>query len=167
MCDVLNTRFRVKSHARYASYDFPPATLDFRLSLIAFAFLLFLGLGLGGCNLQGFQPTPTATPELPSVEFIFPTNESTIVEGTELDVDIVGRDALTGISKIEFFVEGQKINEAVPTESSAVPVFRVTMNWRARGIGYHALSAIAYRPDGTASVEAIIIVEVVSPPSGQ
>ena len=35
------------------------------------------------------------------------------------------------------------------------------MNWLAEGIGFHSLTAIAYRPDGTASPPTIISVQVV------
>lgn len=129
---------------------------------------LFYGLLCGGmaailsaCNLAAFQPAPTPTPELPSVEFIFPSNGSTVIEGAPLEIDIVARDALSGIAKIELLVEGEKVSQAAPTEAITVPVFRVTMNWLARGVGYHALSAVAYRLDGVASAEKIIIVEVL------
>jgi hypothetical protein len=39
------------------------------------------------------------------------------------------------------------------------------MNWLAQGQGRHALTAIAYRPDGTQSDPATILVNVL-PPDG-
>jgi len=125
--------------------------------------MLFV-LTLNACNLAGFQPTPSPTPELPSVEFLFPANQSTVVENTDLSLDLVARDAGAGIARIELLADGEKINEATPKDSTVVPVFRVNMNWLALGVGYHSLSAVAYRPDGTASSEALIIVEVVPRP---
>ncbi len=82
-------------------------------------------------------------------------------EGTEFALDIVGRDSGSGISRLELYVDGVKINEATPENGQSVPVFRVEMNWLAQGIGLHALEAVAYRADGARSVEARLTIEVV------
>ena len=55
--------------------------------------------------------------------------------------------------------------EVSPDISAAVPLFTVRMNWLAQGQGRHTLSAIAYRPDGTASDMETILVNVLPPDS--
>ena len=130
------------------------------MKLRCFAGLL-LGIFLAGCNLTAATPTPLPTPDIPRVEIREPANNRQVVEGVEFDIDIVARDASTGISRVELRVDGELLNDAQPVEASAVDVFRVTMNWRARDPGLHVLEAIAYRPDGTASDPAIINIEVL------
>jgi hypothetical protein len=122
--------------------------------------LVIVSLTIAPATRQVSSPRRPHT-GLPSVEFLFPANQSAVVENTDLSIDLVARDAQSGIARIELMVDGQKINEATPEDAPAVPVFRVNMNWFAGGAGFHSLSAVAYRPDDTASSEAIIIVEVV------
>lgn len=122
--------------------------------------LLMLGVA-AGCTLTEVPPTPAPTPDIPRVRFMFPENGARVIQGTEITVDIVAEDATAGISRIVFIVDGTKINEGTP--DVAVPVFRVAMNWVAGNLGGHTLHAIAYRPDGTQSDEAIILVDVVAP----
>lgn len=122
--------------------------------------LAIFGLILAACNLTAPTPTPPPTADLPTVTFIYPENGSLVFDGVDMDVDIFAKDSTSGISKIEFLVDDEKINEGAP-ENGSVPEFRVTMNWLASGIGRHTLSAIAYRPDGTPSDETIISVEVI------
>ncbi len=128
-----------------------------RISLLS----VLLPVLLSACNLTAATPTPVPTPDIPRVEIREPANNRQVVEGVEFDIDIVARDASTGISRVELRVDGDLLNEAQPIEETAVDVFRVTMNWLARDPGLHVLEAIAYRPDGTASDPAIINIEVL------
>jgi hypothetical protein len=84
-----------------------------------------------------------------------------VVQNAEITVDIVAEDDTAGIARIIFMVDGTQINEGAP--DAVVPVFRVAMNWVAGNLGGHTLHAIAYRPDGTQSDEAIILVDVIAP----
>lgn len=118
---------------------------------------------LAACNLTG-APVPTEippTPDLPRVEFIFPENNATVFEGTDLTVDLVARDETQGVATIVFFVDGNEVQTGDQPDGG-IDVFRVNMNWVAEGVGVHSLSAIAYRPDGTPSDETTILVEVVA-----
>lgn len=128
--------------------------------------LICVLLVIAGCNLTN-EPIPTATPAppMPEVQFLFPANEATVVEGTDLDIELLASDEGIGIARIEFLVDEEVINERGPEISAAVPLFTVRMNWLAQGQGRHTLSAIAYRPDGTASDIETILVNVL-PPDG-
>lgn len=119
-----------------------------------------------GCNLTN-EPAPTATPTppMPEIQFLYPANEATVVEGTDLDIELLASDEGIGIARVEFLVDEALINERGPEISAAVPLFTVRMNWLAQGQGRHTLSAIAYRPDGTASDVETILVNVL-PPNG-
>lgn len=128
--------------------------------------LVLLALLIAGCNLTTEAvSTPTPPPPMPEVRFLFPANESTVVEGADLQIDLVASDEGIGIAKIELLVDEQLVNERGPDISAAVPVFTVRMNWLAQGQGRHQMTAIAYRPDGTASDPEIILVNVL-PPDG-
>lgn len=122
--------------------------------------LMLLGM-IAGCTLTEIPPTPAPTPDIPRVRFMFPENGARIVQNAEITVDIVAEDDTSGIARIVFLVDGTQINEGAPDAS--VPIFRVAMNWIAGNLGGHTLHAIAYRPDGTQSDEAIILVDVIAP----
>ena len=110
------------------------------------------------CNLQVGAPTPFPTPDLPRVEFQAPANNDSFVEGTDLTIALVASDAGLGIARIELMVDDLPHSEATPEVSEAVPVFTVTMNWLAEGVGYHSLTATAFRPDGIPSPPVTIAI---------
>lgn len=122
--------------------------------------LLLIGTA-AGCTLNEQPPTPVPTPDIPRVRFLFPENNARVIQDSEINVDIVAEDETAGIARVVFLVDGTQINEGAP--DAPVPVFRAAMNWVAGSIGGHTLHAIAYRPDGTQSDEAIILVDVVAP----
>lgn len=143
---------------------------DVEVSLLKHFLTLVLALMLSlitGCSLTTPEPTPMPTPDLPQVRFLFPENSTQIYEGSEILVDILAEDTSSGIVKIELLVDGVKINEGVP--AAALESFRVQMNWIATGVGGHTLRAIAYRADGTPSIELpgtnLILAEVVPAPT--
>lgn len=113
---------------------------------------------IAGCTLEA---TPIPTPDIPRVQFIAPANNSRVVNGTDLTIDLFGQDSTLGIAKIEFYADGSLIKEASLPNYDVQTDFRVQVNWLASGLGFHALSAIAYRPDGTPSNEAFLSIEVV------
>ena len=120
-----------------------------------------LALALAACNLSNQpQPTTTPPPPMPEVQFVSPANNSEVVEGADLQFEIAASDKGSGIAKVELRVDDQKINEKGPEVSAAVPVFTVRMNWLAQGLGRHAVSVIAYRPDGTQSDPATMVITV-------
>lgn len=121
-------------------------------------FLLMPLLGAFACNLQVGTPTPFPTPDLPRVEFQAPANNDSFVEGTDLTIALLATDAGPGIARIELLVDDLPYSAATPEVSEAVPVFTVTMNWLAEGIGYHSLTAIAYRADGIPSPPVTIAI---------
>lgn len=123
--------------------------------------ILGLLLLLSACNLSTTPPTVIPTPDLPRVEFQEPINGATIVEGSELTIDMVASDETAGIVRIELLIDDQPYREGAPDEETPVPTFRVLMNWLADGVGRHVLTAVAYRPDGTPSDERSIIIEVL------
>ncbi len=124
--------------------------------------LLLLAGITAGCNLSAGTPTPFPTPDIPTVEFLYPANNSTVLEGIDLNIELLAADASAGIARVELLIDDQPHQEGRPQASSAVPTFTITMNWLAQGIGQHAFTAIAYRENGAASAPKTIIIEVVS-----
>lgn len=127
---------------------------------------VLLTLCLSACSLTTPPATPIPTPDLPQARFLFPENNAQIYDGAEINVDLLAEDASTGVARVEFWVDGIKINEGSP--AVAVPAFRAEMNWVASGVGGHTLRVVAYRADGTPSPEVpglnLILVEVVPAP---
>ena len=118
-------------------------------------------LVLSACNLSTEVPEPTPERIVPTVEFLYPTNGSLVIEGTDVQIELLAQDQHgIGVSRVELLVDDQPHQDGAPVVSSAVTVFTVDMNWLAEGVGLHALSAIAYRPDGTASDMTTISLEV-------
>jgi hypothetical protein len=125
-------------------------------------FLLFaIVLTVCGCNLRTEPSTPIPTPNIPSITFQFPQNNSTVLEGVDLNIDLVATDPGTGVARVELLIDDQPHQEGKPEISPEVPTFTVKMNWLAQGIGAHSFTAVAYRLDGTSSAPQTIIVEVV------
>ena len=124
---------------------------------------LFLILLLAGCNLQSGKPTPIPTPDIPQIEILEPANNDSAEAGTDVTIALVARDAGVGVARVELLIDDLPIGEALPQVSGAVPVFTATMNWLAEGIGYHSMTATAYRPDGTASRIVTISFLVTAP----
>ncbi len=122
---------------------------------------LLLLLLLSACNLGTSRPTAIPTPDLPRVEFQQPLNGATILEGSELTIDLLATDETAGIVRIELLVDGIAYRDGAPENDVPVPTFRVLLNWLASGVGRHTLTAIAYRPDGTPSDEMTIVIEVL------
>ncbi len=118
---------------------------------------------LCACNLATQAVTPTSA--IPTVSFQFPDNNVSIVEGTDLQIQLLAQDVV-GIARVELRVDDQHQQDGKPVEAAAVPVFTVDMNWLANGTGLHSLQATAYRPDGTASTPVLINVNVTEAAQG-
>jgi hypothetical protein len=123
--------------------------------------LLLGALFVSGCNISTSPPTVIPTPDLPRVEFEEPINGATIVEGSELTIDLVAADETAGIVRIELLVDDLPYREGSTENNLPVPTFHVLLNWLANGVGRHVLTAIAYRPDGTRSAETRVLIEVL------
>jgi hypothetical protein len=113
---------------------------------------------LSSCTLDA---TPVPTPDLPRVQFVAPPNNSRVVNNTDLTIDLFAQDSTVGIAKIELYADDGLVKEASLPNYGVQANFRVQINWLASGLGFHVLSAIAYRPDGTRSDETFLSIEVV------
>ena len=128
--------------------------------------LLWLALALLACNLAiGAAPPRPPTPDLPRVQILAPANNQQVYEGADLDLDILAQDESQGVARVELWADGVLINSASPSEAPRVAIFRVTMNWLARGLGLHALEVIAYRADGARGDPALLTLEVIPRPT--
>ena len=124
--------------------------------------ILVILLLVSACNLnQGVLPTPFPTPDLPTAEFLSPPNNTRVREAFDLELEIVARDPGPGVSRVELYIDDEKINEASPATGTAEKVFTVTMNWLTSGLGDHVIRVIPYRKDGTRGDEVILNIEVV------
>ena len=125
-------------------------------------FILTFVLLLCSCNLAQSNTIITPTPAIPVVEFQFPTNNVSVVSGTDLQIQVLAQDSV-GVASIELSIDGQPHQTAAPVDSETVPIFTVDMNWLAEGVGLHSLQAMAYRADGTPSDPVMINVNVTAP----
>jgi len=135
-----------------------------RLSLFSLGVIV-----LAGCTIRTtrLEQTPIATPDLPRVQFLYPENNSIVIEGTDLRLDILAEDESVGVAQIEVFVDGASLVAAPPPDALVQQVYRIETNWLAQGIGLHTISAIASRPDGTQSDEVTIVVDVQLRPTDE
>ncbi len=103
------------------------------------------------------------TPLFPTVEFLYPLDNTTVLAGTDVQIQVLARDeGGSGIARVELLVDDQPHQQGSPVERASVLVFTVEMNWLAEGDGMHALTATAYREDGTASAPVTIRLSVIS-----
>lgn len=116
--------------------------------------VLFISLISAGCNLT-YNTTPTPSPFF--IRFQTPAADSVVAEQTPLEIILVAEDTIgDGIARVDLLVDDILYQQGTPVDAAAVPIFSVKMDWTARGLGLHALSAIAYREDGTATNAATI-----------
>lgn len=133
------------------------------LALLSIAGMLLLT----GCNLRqgNATNTPFPTPDIPQVRFMFPDNNSSVIEGTDLAVTLLAEDLGAGIARVELLVDDVKQGEGKPEVAPAVPAFTANVHWVAVGVGLHSLTAIAYRLDGQASAPATLVLNVIPRPT--
>lgn len=124
--------------------------------------LLGVALLLAGCTLEASRLalTPIPTPDIPRVEFLFPDNNSVVLENTDLTLDIIAYDETAGVARVEVRVDGELLLDALPPDAIPVSPFRFETNWLAQGLSRHVIAAVAYRTDGTPSAEALLILDV-------
>ena len=126
------------------------------------ALLLIVCAGLiGACNLGRATPSPSPSPSpaIPQVQILSPPHNQKVIEGVIFDIEILASDP-AGIQRVELYVDEELLQTS---ESGSERDYRVTMNWFAKGIGWHKFSAIAYREDETPSHRHTIALEVIPP----
>ncbi len=120
---------------------------------------------LPACTLVGPEVPLTPTPDLPSIQFQYPTNNAQVFINTDLNIELVARDNTSGVSRVELYVgplaEGEPLQTVTPVSAESVPVFTLTVNWLARPVGATSLTAVAYRADGVRSDETTILLDVI------
>ncbi len=112
------------------------------------------------CNLNKPTPTPFPTPDLPRVEILAPPNQQQVIEGTEFDIDILAVDKSLGIRRVELYVDDLFVKSS-ETTAGVEQQYRVAMNWFAQGLGWHTITAVALRDNGTRSDEHKIALQVI------
>ncbi len=138
-----------------------------RFSHISTLCLLCLALLLAGCNLRqgNATNTPFPTPDIPRIRFTFPDNNSSVLEGTDLSVQLLAEDLGDGIARVQLLVDDVSQGEGKPEIAPSVPAFSANIHWMAQGLGMHSLTAIAFRADGQASAPATLILSVIPRPT--
>lgn len=132
-----------------------------RFSRFLLCFSIAALLALTGCNLVRTADVTPVQPAL-SVRFESPDNQTQVYAGQEISLLLVAEDRNgPGVARVELSVDDRPHQEGTPEVGSAVPIFTVEMRWKATGPGLHALSAVAFRADGTPSDPATIVIEVV------
>ena len=131
-------------------------------------FVMALTVVLAGCNLRSANAptdTPYPTPDIPRVRFMFPDNGVSVIEGTDLAVEILAEDSSTGIAKVQLVVDEVSQGEGKPEVAPSVPAFSAKIHWIAKGIGLHSLTATAFRENGQASAPATLVLLVIQRPT--
>ena len=128
---------------------------------------LLVAVVLGGCNLRqgNVTNTPFPTPDIPRVKFVYPDNNSAVIEGTNLAVQVLAEDLGAGIARVELLVDDVSQGEGKPEIAPAVPAFSANIHWIANGVGLHSLTALAYREDGQASAPVTLVLNVIARPT--
>lgn len=135
-----------------------------RISLV----MVMMLLTLSGCNLRSTSAptdTPFPTPDIPRIRFTFPDNNSSVIDGTDVAVELVAEDSGAGIAKVQLIVDDVLQGEGKPEIAPSVPAFSAKIHWTATGIGLHSLTAIAFREDGKTSDAATMLLLVIPRPT--
>lgn len=131
----------------------------FSTRLVQLTLWILAALTFAGCTLS----TSLSDESAPLViEFVYPTNNVSVAEDTDLQIQIAARSNRDGVARLELWVDGELIRTAVPIEKASVPIFVAEMNWLASGAGFHVLEAIAYNTAGELLGSTRIRVNVAS-----
>lgn len=118
-------------------------------------------LALAACNLVREADAPSSLPGL-SVTFQQPANMTQVRSGEDVLLLLLAEDrGGPGVARVDLLVDDRLIQQGVPEVSAAVPVFTVQMRWRPGSPGLHAITAVAYREDGSASAPETIALDVL------
>lgn len=123
---------------------------------------------LAACNLSSaWNPTvtPIPPPDIPHVQILSPQNNTRIVPGESLALEILAQDEGDGIHQVRLYVddpvgETQPYAAATVVNDEAVQVFTARMIWVAERTKSYLLTVVSYRADGTRSDGASISVHV-------
>lgn len=118
-------------------------------------------LFLCACNLVRSDSIAPANPL--TVQFLQPLPDVIFIEGEEVTIELLAQDAAgAGVARVALQVDSLFHLDGAPQTGSAEPIFTVQMNWLAAGAGFHALTAIAYRADGSTSAPTTLRIRVES-----
>jgi hypothetical protein len=137
-----------------------------RLPVLAAVIVIAVSCSLslrGAANPGGTfgTPTPTSSSGAPRVQIVSPATGSSASVGQSIDVDVRGNDPFAvGVGRLELFVDNKSVDRVVVSGGAARPDFAAILSWVPLAPGTFTLSAFAYRPDGTASAPAEVIVIV-------
>lgn len=124
-------------------------------SFLALALIVLLA----GCNLDAGTPVPT--PDVPRVFITEPENNRQVLQGTNVTIQIEAEDDSVGIYRVELLANDELVQEYEPPNYQVEPIYAIRMSWLAESLGRHVLTAVSYRPDGTESRPATLILEVI------
>ena len=114
------------------------------------------------------SPTTVAVAGLPTVSVSSPANGAIIPLGALTPVVASATDT-SGVSRIDLAVNGVVVDSYATPASVGQPTVAAELHWTPSAAGAHALSVVAYRPDGTPSAPAFVAVtvsEAVPPSAG-
>lgn len=122
------------------------------------AAVLAISLLLSGCTLA---LAPGAGSEPFTLYFQTPAADALVEVGTPVQIFLVATDRVgSGIARVDLMIDDVLYQQGRPVENIAVPIFTVEMNWTPVQPGSHALTAIAYRTDGSTSPLAALRLNV-------
>jgi hypothetical protein len=141
---------------------FAPPSRGVEVDRIRIFLLSFVAVGALACTSVSPVAGPTAQVPAsgqPTISVSSPVNGAVVPLGAPVAVVSSATDAV-GVSRIDLAVDGVVVDSYSTPGSVGQPNVAAQLSWTPAAAGAHALAAIAYRPDGTASAPAVIAVSV-------
>src|SRR5687767_12199797 len=123
----------------------------FRMAVSGFVVLLAVACTSAPPLAVPITPAPIAG--LPTISVSSPVNGAVLPLGVPIAVVATATDT-AGVSRIDLAADGVVVDSYSTPGSVGQPTVAAQLNWTPAVAGAHALTAIAYRPDGTASAPA-------------
>jgi outer membrane biosynthesis protein TonB len=105
-------------------------------------------------------PTPAET-NLPVTQIVAPTANTQFTAGQQVTLHAITGDD-TGVVKIEFYVDGNYIQEALAPQGMVPPSLQADFTWQATTPGSHTLSARGVDPSGNNGEFANVAIQVAA-----
>ncbi len=97
----------------------------------------------------------------PTVTIDSPANGAAVTVGQPVNVQVTGIDT-AGVSRLDLHVANVLVDSATTPGNAPRPSFSAQLSWMPSAPGSAAVTAVAYRPDGTGSDPASIAVTVTA-----
>ncbi len=148
---------------RPASLPAQPQARPTRLTFLAVGgsiALIITVLVVAGLTVYFFNQSGTSVADIPTVVITAPGDNSQVPVNQPVTVQAIGSDP-TGVRRMELWVRGLKMSEAVSPAPQGQPTLTASFQWTPEASGSYTLEVRAYNQREAVSIPTTVTIDVV------